>query len=79
MKAIWGGQVGQRKGRAKASHPPSPNTMTCVDNAIKNEKLTFSSSLALSLRSKKLFPLTGSNLVVFDLPVAQAADLLEKL
>lgn len=53
--------------------------MTCVDNAIKNEKLTFSSSLALSLRSKKLFPLTGSNLVVFDLPVAQAADLLEKL
>ena len=75
------GRPGRPTEQGQASLPLSRNTITCVNNLInkKKKKLTFSSSLALSLRSKKLLSLTGSNLVVLDLPVAQAADLLEKL
>ena len=45
----------------------------------KNKALTLSSGLALSFGSKKLLPLSGPHLIVFNLLPAQALDLLEKL
>lgn len=43
------------------------------------DKLAFSTGLALSLGSQKLFSLAGSHLIIFNLLAAQALDLLEKL
>jgi hypothetical protein len=41
--------------------------------------LTLSPGLALSFSGKKLLPLSGSHLLIFDLLPAQALDLFEEL